>query len=167
MHTTVQYFKYPETPHWRHEMVQLGADEFGVWLGAGVGAEIQKGAEAPRTMTYPFVQLISPESWWTLIYNGDGHPRLSHYVDIVTPAVWVDESLVTMIDVDLDVVMEHSGLRIDDEDEFLEHQKTLGYPPWLIDRTRVAAAEVFLAMEAEDAPFFGPSEYWLNRLIEG
>lgn len=165
MRTTVQYFKYPETPHWRHDMIRLGSDEFGVWLGASVGAEIQKGSEPPKRMTHPFVQLISPGAWWTLLYNGAGHPRLSHYVDIITPAVWVGEDLVTMIDVDLDVVLERTGLRIDDEDEFLVHQQTLAYPPWLIDRTRAAAAEVFLAMEAQQQPFFGTPEYWLDRLV--
>lgn len=162
--TTVQYYKYPSTPHWRHEMIHLGSDEHGTWLGAPVGAIVQKAAEPPKAMAHPFVQLIAPDRWWTLIYTGNDHPRMSHYIDIVTPAVWEEDDLVTMIDVDLDIVLEHAGLRIDDEDEFVEHQRLLGYPPWLVDRARAAAADVFLAMEAESAPFFGPPDRWLHEL---
>ena len=165
--TTVQYYKYPDTPHWRHDLIRLGVDEYGVWLGASVGTRIQKGDDPPKHMAHPFVQLIAPNAWWTLIYNGDDHPKMSHYVDIITPAVWVEDDVVSMIDIDLDVVLEHDGLRIDDEDEFLEHQTILAYPPWLVAGARAPTAEVYLAIEARRAPFFGPSEHWLSRLQSG
>lgn len=163
--TTVQYFKYPDTPHWRHDLIRLGDDEFGTWLGAPVGTQVQKGSDPPKTMVHPFVQLIAPDVWWTLLYNGNDHPKMSHYIDIITPVTWVADDLVTMIDIDLDVVKEHTGLRIDDEDEFLAHQESLGYPQWMIDRARATAAEIYLAVEAEKAPFFGPAEAWLERLL--
>ena len=38
---TVQYFKYSGERHWRHQMVMLGEDGHGVWLGAPIGAIIQ------------------------------------------------------------------------------------------------------------------------------
>ena len=30
---TVQFFKSPDRLHWRHDMVRLGEDEHGVWVG--------------------------------------------------------------------------------------------------------------------------------------
>jgi hypothetical protein len=35
---TVQFFKYPDRLHWRHDMVRLGEDAHGVWVGLGVEA---------------------------------------------------------------------------------------------------------------------------------
>ena len=57
---TVQFFKYPDRLHWRHETHRLGEDEHGVWLGASTGAIVQRGAEAPMGLNGPTVQLIPP-----------------------------------------------------------------------------------------------------------
>ncbi len=162
---TVQYFKHPDTLHWRHEMFHLGEDEFGVWLGAKQGATLQRGLEPAYEAPWHFVQLIQPGAWWTLIAND---PQLIRfYIDVITPPVWQSDELVTMTDLDLDVVLEVGGsVYIDDEDEFAEHQHTLGYPEAWIAKAPEIAAEMADRLRRSDEPFNAVAEQWLAQLIE-
>ncbi len=167
----VQYFKYPDTLHWRHDpMVVLGTDEHGIWFGGGVDTFAKKGDVDPPTddhergffIDHPFVGLVVPDGWWTLTFNGPEHV-VTHYVDIVTPPDFlVDE--VRYIDLDLDIVRRSDGtVYVDDEDEFLEHSTTLAYPPVWIDRARSEAARIFLAIERGDEPFSSACLDWWRR----
>ena len=161
---TVQFFKYPDRLHWRHEMQRLGEDEHGVWLGAPIGTVLQLGSEPPIELRRPFVQLITPASFWSLIYNGPDH-KYALYIDIATPATWVNDHRVDMIDIDLDVVRRQDGsVAVLDEDEFLEHRTLYDYPDWLVDRARTTAAELVLEVEAHIEPFGLVPDRWLKML---
>lgn len=168
---TVQYFKYradgDHALHWRHEMIRLGDDEHGTWLGGPPHATLQRGHEPERSYPHAFVQLLSADNWWTLIHNDASNKTVHHYVDIITRPVWENPNRVTMIDLDLDVIQQPDGtVYVDDEDEFLEHQVAHDYPPQLIDMTRVTTAEVVLAIEASREPFASAAGSWLARLRE-
>lgn len=161
---TVQFFKYPDRPHWRHTMVWLGEDKHGVWLGAPVGTVVQRGKEPPVTMEHAFVQLIPEGGWWAAIFNAESS-RTRVYVDVTTPPQWVTPHRVEMIDLDLDVILRRDGtLEVDDEDEFELHRRQLAYPQRLVDAARGAAARLVVALETENAPFDGSSGKWLARL---
>ena len=161
---TVQFFKYPQRLHWRHEMKRLGEDKHGVWLGAPAGSVVQRGTEPAKKLDRPFVQLIPPAAFWSLIYNGEDN-KYPIYVDIATPAEWVNDHRVEMIDIDLDVVRRKDGsVEVLDEDEFLEHQMTFDYPNWLVDRARTTAAELVLAIEANREPFNETPNHWLSQV---
>lgn len=159
---TVQFFKYPDRLHWRHTMDRLGEDEHGVWLGAPAGTPLQRGSEPPMALDRPFVQLIAPGAFWSLIYNGEDY-RCPIYIDIATPATWVNDHRVEMIDIDLDVVRWQDGsVAVLDEDEFLEHRSLYEYPDWLVDRARTTAAELVLKVEAKVEPFGLVPARWLS-----
>ncbi len=161
---TVQFFKYPDKLHWRHEMSRLGEDGHGVWLGAPAGSIVQRGNEPPTELDRPFVQLIPPAAYWSLIYNGENH-KYPLYIDIATPAKWINDHRVEMIDVDLDVVRRRDGsVEVLDEDEFLDHRTLFSYPDWLVDRARTAAAELVLKVEAREEPFGTTPHHWLEQL---
>jgi len=161
---TVQFFKYPDHPHWRHDMKRLGEDQHGVWLGAPSGTVVQRGTEPPITLDHPFVQLIPSASYWALIYNGADH-KYPIYIDIATPATWANEHRVEMIDIDLDVVRWKDGsVGVLDEDEFLDHRVRFRYPDWLADRARTTAAELVLKVEAGIEPFGLVPERWLRKV---
>lgn len=161
----VEFLKHPDSLHWNYEAELLGEDEFGVWLGVPAGSILRKGRSATKTMQGSFVQSIAPGRWWTMVRN-EGH-RASHYVDIITPAVWERPDLVTMVDLDLDVVRFNDGaVIIEDEDEFHIHRVSLGYPDFWVDKARVTAAEVHLAVEARNEPFGDVADEWLARLSQ-
>ncbi len=161
----VQYFKYSGDLHWRHDVEYLGEDRHGRWLGGPTGATVQRGNEAPIAWPSPFVQLIAPDQWWTLIYNGSHGGDFRIYVDIVTPARWVNGTRVEMVDLDLDVVQHLDGsVEVLDEDEFVEHSKLFAYPDSVIDRARTTAAELVLGIESGREPFGSDGEHWLETI---
>lgn len=165
MNITVQYLKYPDARHWRHDMVWLGKDEYGIWLGAPPGSTIQRGDEPAISWEEPFVQLVAPDQWWTMIYNGD-HRRTRLYVDIVTPPVWLRDDRVEMIDLDLDVVRYQDGtVEVLDEDEFEDHRHALGYPDWMIERALGVTADVKTALEQSREPFGEGALAWMAKLV--
>lgn len=162
----VQYFKYSGDLHWRHDMVFLGDDEHGTWLGGPAGTIIQRGQEPAKQWPSPFVQLIAPGRWWTLFFNGDHSDDYRIYIDVITPATWPETGRVEMVDLDLDVVLRHNRtVEVLDEDEFLSHSELFSYPDSLIDRARTTTAELVLQVEAGQEPFGVDGERWL-RLVE-
>ncbi|MGI9611165.1 MAG: DUF402 domain-containing protein [Acidimicrobiia bacterium] len=162
----VQYFKYSGDLHWRHDMIYLGEDEHGVWLGGPSGTTIQRGAEPPKQWPSPFVQLVAAGQWWTLFFNGDYTDDYRIYVDVITPPNWPTSDRVEMVDLDLDVVLHHDrSVELLDEDEFLEHSQIYAYPDSLVDRARMAAADLMLRVEAGTEPFGTAGERWL-RMVE-
>lgn len=161
---TLQFYKYPRTPHWRHEMIFLGEDDLGVWLGAPVDTIIQRGAEDPMTWHNPFVQLIQPGRPWIPIFNVEPD-RTAIYVDITTVPSHPSPGRIEAVDIDLDVVQLVDGsIRILDEAEFEDHQERLGYPEWMVHQARASAAEVAIAIEIGKRPFDGSHLPWFQRL---
>lgn len=159
----IQYFKHPDQLHWRHETVRLGEDEHGVWMGAHKGATLQRGTEPEMEAPWGFVQLIAPGQWWTLIANEPD--RVRFYIDIITPAVWQSERLVTMTDLDLDVVQLTDGdVYVDDEDEFEEHRVHLAYPEEWVNQARDTASRMQERLEAREEPFRSVADRWLDQV---
>jgi protein associated with RNAse G/E len=98
---------------------------------------------------------------WAASYYDSVDQPISVYVDVTTPAVW-DGPLVTMVDLDLDVIMTRDGdLLLDDEDEFDEHQVTLGYPAEVVALARRTADELMTAAAAGREPFGPAGSRWL------
>lgn len=160
----VQFLKYPDIPHWRLESQRLGEDRFGVWLGAPAGSSARRGEEPPITLEAAYVHLIPRTASWTAFVNAPP-ARTELYVDATTVPVWVEEDRVEMVDLDLDVVRRRDGaVELLDEDEFLDHQRTLGYPPRLVAAARATAAELMLALEQRREPFGSAAERWLRQV---
>ena len=155
----IDFRKYPDTRHWQFATEYLGEDEHGIWLGGRAGNPAQKGWATPVTFGHDFVKLIVPDGWWTAIWNTRG--GISVYVDIVMPARW-DGDRVTLLDLDLDVIISSDGsVKIDDEDEFAEHQVSLGYTLEMIEGAEQATAEIVAAIEADAEPFGSVAAGWL------
>ena len=162
---SLQFFKYPDIPHWRHEdLLVLGEDEHGLWLGCEVGSEQQKGDGPISYVKHPWVFCMVPKAWWSMVYTRSR--PITHFVDIVMPPV-LNENRIEMVDLDLDVVRKLDGdVYIDDEDEFLEHQILYGYPDWVIARARTTTADRYLAMSRLDEPFDTVCRDWYNRFTD-
>lgn len=156
----VRYLKHPATLHWQHRMRVLGEDEWGLWLGAGDGRLVRKGDTEWGDVGRDFVQVVVPGAWWTAMFNEAGFP-IEGYADVVTPAVWHGDALVTMVDLDLDVVRTADGdVLVVDQEEFLLHQRVLGYAPEWVERAPAVATEV-AGLFREPSPLCAAGRRWL------
>ncbi|MBS1672863.1 MAG: hypothetical protein JSS74_02735 [Actinobacteria bacterium] len=167
-----QFRKWDGSPHWRHESVYLGEDEWGIWLGQPTGW----GSSRPGRSfigSGPFVTLLSPSGDWAMTANRHRRDGMRVYVDLtwdVHPGA-VDGSpdplLFTGIDMDLDVVRTEGerGTWIDDEDEWAEHRVQYGYPDDVQRHLEALAAALEQRVRAQAGPFseavYGP---WLDRV---
>ncbi|MBO9520771.1 MAG: DUF402 domain-containing protein [Nocardioidaceae bacterium] len=164
--TRVLTRKWPDGPHWEFDAVRLGVDAHGHWVGVPAGTLLARPDKA-FTAWADHVVLLPHDAWWVAtIYGTDEDRPVDFYVDITTPCVWSDdESSVSAVDLDLDVIREVDGrIWVDDEDEFAEHQVTLGYPGDVVERAVSSCAEVLAAMQAGRAPFDGIGLEWIARL---
>ncbi|MBB2890878.1 DUF402 domain-containing protein [Flexivirga oryzae] len=161
------YRKFDGTPHWQADGLLLGVDEHGVWVGFPTGTHFERPGAA-FDMECDSVSLF-PDAGFTPAFNDVSDPeRVQVYVDTTTPPSWSRTEhgwRVTMIDLDLDVVRRRNGfIYVDDEDEFLDHQKEFGYPPDLVEGAESTTRAVFTALRDARAPFDDSGWRWLAAL---
>lgn len=163
---TVQFLKNPDLLHWGFAANFLGEDDYGTWLAVPAGTERWKGESHVRPSAEDAVFCSPHDGWWHLHYNGHT-TRFSHFVDIVTPPVWVSANRYEMIDLDLDVVVHQDGtIEVEDEDEFELHQIQYAYSPEMIKGAREETERIVAALQARSEPFFDTAQSWLRRLRE-
>ena len=158
----VDWRKWPDLPYRRTPMQRLGTDALGTWLHAPRGTETWFASSGPATLPVSFLTLVpAGERWWFATWMwGNRDIPIDVYIDIVHPPTWHDGG-PRVIDLDLDVVRYRDGrVIIDDEDEFADHQVSLGYPRDLIDGARDAADAMFAALSAGESPFGDESTPW-------
>jgi protein associated with RNAse G/E len=160
-----RYRKYDGTPHWRFDSAYLGSDEHGIWLG-GVPGDVFERPGRRFLADAHYVTLI-PEDRFVATFNADSRAVRSRiYIDVMSLPQW-QGTLVEAIDLDLDVVRRFTGeVRIEDEDEFAEHQVAFGYPPDLVDSVRRTADQLFEAVRDEREPFGRAGFDWLVQCSE-
>jgi protein associated with RNAse G/E len=122
----------------------------------------QRGDEPEVVHPQAHVMLLPRDSWWTAIFNDE--PRTTEiYCDITSPLEFTDE-IVSMIDLDLDVVKRRDGtVYVDDEDEFAEHQVKYGYPVEVIASARAACDSLVKAVTTEE-PFQSTYKTYLDKI---
>jgi len=160
----IDFRKWPDQLHWQFTMFRLGEDEHGLWLWAPPGTVAQRGDEPPKTFRSTAVKLLTPDQWWTAIWNAMGPYEL--YVDIATPVRW-DGDRATLIDLDLDVtrIRDTGEVHVLDEDEFQQHQVVYDYPSNIIDKARTATARVAVDVERRTEPFGHVATAWMARAV--
>jgi len=163
----VVFTKWDGSLHWHHAMEYLGEDDHGIWLGARAGSLSQRGSEPPIMMERPYVGLFAfGEPWWVAYFNA--LPLSTEiYCDVSTPPQWDgDQAVVTMVDLDLDVIRERATRQVLllDEDEFAEHQVRYDYPREVVRHAERAAAWLQAAMRAGEEPFGRTYRHWLDQV---
>ena len=162
----VRMHKWGGRPHWEYAALWLGSDDLGTWVGTPAGTHHHRpGMEFHSEVDT--VTLFAREQWWCATFHAPGI-WCDTYVDMTTPAVLDDGPrgvVVGCVDLDLDVIRRSDGgWYVDDEDEFAEHQVTLGYPLEVVAAAESSRDEVWAAAHAGTAPFDGRSAQWLDRL---
>ena len=153
--------KYDGSLHYRYPLtvVQEDVDLFILYGCPGTVCDSYRGQ---LTAKYHSLELYWSARFYnlTVMWHPDWRPRM-HYVNIATPATWHDGTL-RFIDLDLDVIWQaNSGAVIlDDEDEFVLHQLSFGYPSELIEQVQRSAAEVRQLIAQSVYPFDGSLFAW-------
>lgn len=163
----VVFTKWGGGQHWESAGQVLGTDECGVWVGGAKGRRLTRPGH-DVVIPYDTAMLMPADAGFVACFNelltGPGEASCSTYVDITTVPEWL-EGTVAMVDLDLDVVRLWDGsVIVDDEDEFAEHQVSLGYPGELVAWAEQSCADVRHALERADPPFDGRAAVWLERL---
>jgi hypothetical protein len=154
--------KWGGSPHWEFPGTYLGADEHGDWIGYPAGTLMTRPGRAVRPPNHQ-VGLVPRDRGFLATFHGPGG-QVRTYVDMTTVPAW-DGVLVRAVDLDLDVIESlENQVYVDDEDEFAEHQITLGYPPHIIALAQRTKDEVYAAMTTSTAPFDGSAARWLTAL---
>jgi protein associated with RNAse G/E len=159
--------KWDGAPHWVHDCVYLGADEWGEWFGQPAGWRSHRpGREI--TTSGPNVTLLPPGGAYVVTINQTPPAHYRIYIDISWDATWEGDE-PTGIDMDLDVVraVDERGLFIDDRDEWDEHRVGYGYPLDIVERLEALAVDLERRVGAHESPFDDATgDRWLARLAE-
>ncbi|MFS0895473.1 hypothetical protein [Microbacterium sp. 179-I 3D3 NHS] len=159
--------KWDGSPHWRHECVYLGADEWGDWLGQPVGWHSSRpGREF--TAEAANVTLVPRRTDFALTVNRDHPNGMRIYIDLGWEVRWSsDPLLATGVDMDLDVVRVEGdrGTWVDDRDEWAEHSVRYGYPPEVMAHLEALALDLEERVRTRVAPFDdATADTWLDHL---
>jgi protein associated with RNAse G/E len=158
--------KWGGARHWTFDARWLGSDEHGYWMGQHTGDELSRPG-ADFVMPSNAVLLCPRDAWFVATFYAEAPPGANNpevYVDIASVTSWSSAS-ATAVDLDLDVVRRWDGsVFVDDEDEFLEHQRTLGYPPEVVTAAQLSCEQLVPAVTNHVPPFDSTSSVWLDVL---
>src|SRR5919107_3131554 len=167
--------KYDGRPHRWVTARRLGEDEYGTWLGtpAGTTVHYQYGNRPTGLTRHDAVRLIPADEWWVAMFTAQPRAR-EVYCDLCLPPRWIDPGEVQVIDLDLDVARFRPRRRlglstrtvIEDQAEFAENTRALGYPPEVVERATAAATNLCYALRARAEPFGSASRIWLSALAD-
>lgn len=173
----VEMTKWGDRPHWEFDGIWLGSDAYGEWLGFPKGTHNSRPGHAFDSAV-DAATLVPRDAYWVATFQAPGL-WCDTYIDITAPSTW-DGRVLRAVDLDLDVIRMAADLSptdpmahvagpgevvIDDEDEFLEHQVSFGYPAEVIAAARATADELFVAVEQKQAPYDGKAHLaWLREL---
>lgn len=156
--------KWDGSPHWEHECVFLGSDEWGDWFGQASGMRSTRPGR-DFTVDHDNITLLPPSGQWVFTSNRAPHPTRV-YIDVAWDARWNERGEPVGIDMDLDVVDRiDRGTYIDDEDEWAEHRVAMGYPLDVVAELERVAVDLLSRVRAHEAPFDDATvARWLDRL---
>jgi protein associated with RNAse G/E len=158
------YRKFDGSLHWNYAVTPLGEDEYGRWVGATTGTDVFRGTTRTGPVDAPHVLLLPRDAWWTACFNAAPH-RTEIYCDIATVPHWADETEITAIDLDLDVIRRRTGeVILVDEDEFAAHQVKYDYPADVVAEARASAEWLLAAVGGRVEPFGARYRHWLDQV---
>lgn len=160
----VVFLKYDGRPHRSYPARWLGRDDAGTWLGVASGTPARVDGDRATVREEPYVLLVPVGAWWTAMFNAAPRPT-EIYCDVTTPATWLGDREVTVVDLDLDVRRRRWGHieRLDD-DEFAEHTVEFGYPEEVVAAATAASRWLEQALGDGTEPFASGFRPWLAQV---
>jgi protein associated with RNAse G/E len=167
IHEPVRFrlYKWDGSPHRQAMMVYLGADVYGYWLSIPTGVIVRRqGSASVGRATH--VMLVPHDGHYLAHFNAPTSENVI-YADITSAPEFGDDGsgwVIAAADMDLDVVRRGDGRAwIEDEDEFMEHIDSYGYPADVAAVIRTAADELLAAVRDGSEPFGTAWLTWIDR----
>jgi protein associated with RNAse G/E len=90
--------------------------------------------------------------------------RTEVYCDIATPATWLADDQLSLVDLDLDVRRRRATRAVElvDQDEFEVHRRRFGYPDEVVEQAWKTAHWLVGALADGTEPFAGRYHTWLD-----
>jgi uncharacterized protein len=161
---TIRRHKWPDRDHYTAVASVLGSDSWGVWAGMRRGAWWYRDGQPVHQARSDLVELLPIEVGWAAEWyeQRPGGPDFELYCDVTGPLSW-SGTVVTMVDLDLDVIRTFAGeTRLLDEDEFELHRVALDYPASMVALARETAAQLMDRVSRREPPFDGSHRPWLE-----
>lgn len=111
------------------------------------------GYRGEGAIRYQATALYFTDRWYNVShFHSPAGPRgMEWYVNIGMPASLKD-GVLRWVDLDIDIILDRSGIRVDDEDEFEEHRRRFGYPEEVVQHVLATRDEVLRLAEAGAFP---------------
>lgn len=149
---TIAFTKYDGTPHWRYSAQLLHVEPRGRWFFIPVDTAESRPGRRWRTLADGLIFIPSGGLWCARIQDAVPEAPYRIYVDLARP-VGMSEAEIRLIDMDLDVIQDHRGIWVDDEDEFAAHSQVMAYPASVVRETETTCAEVVQRVSRRQFPF--------------
>jgi len=153
----IEKMKYPNVRYYSYQkrLLHEAGDELILYNppGLAITDHLRGGGFYLPTQS---VTWCSTERWNNIaaVYESKGAFKF-WYCDVSMPCTLAEEVL-SYVDLDLDLIAYQDGTyRVDDEDEFLSHQRQYGYPAEIVERARAELAALIAAHAARIFPFDG------------
>jgi len=159
----LRFSKWGGHPHWAMDLRYLGTDEHGTWLGGAKGFWMSRPGMGLESVVDVAI-LIPEHAPFVASFNGPGHDTCDIYVDMTTVPAWgTDGGDAVARAVDLDVLRGLDGVtRVDDEDEFAEHQVSYRYPKEVVELALRSCTEVTAGIEQDREPWRSVGHRWAS-----
>lgn len=163
----VRFTKWGGHPHWGVDVLWLGEDEHGWWVGWPEGT-VWSGPGMTFTAHGLQVGLFPRDRGFAAtFYQPVADYRFRIYADVATTPRWRGRTL-TAVDLDLDVVQHFDGeVAIEDEDEFELHKVRYGYPAEMVTAAEAECQRLVDEMRSGAAHFAEVlAERWRTHLAD-
>jgi hypothetical protein len=161
----VRFEKWGGLPHWAVDVLWLGEDDHGCWLGWPEGTLWSRPGMSFSSDGLQVGLFPRGRGFAATFYQQVAEVPFRVYADVATMPGWRDGCL-TAVDLDLDVIQRFDGtVLVDDEDEFAEHQVRYGYPAEVVAAAEEECARLVEEMSAGAAHFAEPTAAgWRDEL---
>ncbi|MEI2704993.1 MAG: DUF402 domain-containing protein [Ilumatobacteraceae bacterium] len=150
---------------WRfHRSVDLNrveADDSGIWAYISRGADVTTFDISMSRFDFEALVFFPRDRWWNAMFLEGAH--VDAHIDITMPAT-ISGSIITTVDLALDVIIRDGNVQLVDLAEFDEHRVLYRYPAAQVHEARQAAREVQSMIADAIFPFDGGHGERLNQI---
>lgn len=135
-----------------------------VWMVPAGANRARGGSTTPELVDSDELWVAVPGEWWVLCAYTDADRRLIGYkVHATAPFVAPSSEVeIEWIDLDLDFEVTGDEVALEDEAQFHEHARTMGYPSYVVRGAWSGISTVGARYTNSEWPFDGSLQEWLD-----